>query len=360
MKVLHLSSANSWRGGEQQITYLIEGLANLGITNLLFAPKNAPITNFPDGIKVAIHTYRKLSSFNPIVGFQLKNLAQREGVDLIHIHDSHSHNYFLTATTLGLQVPAILSRRVDFPPSSKWKYNHPQIKKIICVSRKIKEIVSEVIENKNKITVIYSGIDLNKRIKPQNSLRKKYQVADNCPVIANISALAEHKDYPTFLATAEEYIHRYNDHIQFFIIGGDAGEKENIQSIIQSSGLQKNITLTGYLPDAHQYLSEIDVFLFTSKEEGLGTTLLDAMLYNTPIISTAAGGIPEIIQDGKNGLLCNIGDHNCLAQNIYHVLHTKTLRDNIIRSGVTKVKSFSKESMTEKTLEVYKSVLKSA
>lgn len=353
MKVLHLSSATSWRGGEQQITYLIEGLNKLGVKNHVFAPKDAPLTNFPNNLEVTIHTYRKISSFNPILGFQIKSIAETEHIDIIHIHDSHSHNYFVSAAYIGLKTPAVLSRRVDFSPSSGWKYNHPLIKKIICVSSYVGTVMSAIIDDKNKLVVINDGVDLDKKILPKDSLRKQFQIPDHYPIIANISALAEHKDYPTFINTVRNYIQTYGKEVIFLIIGADAGEKKNIEEQIASHQLGNQIIITGFLDRAHQYLGEIDIFLFTSKEEGMGSTLLDAMLYGTPIVSTDAGGIKDLVVNEKCGLICPVGDSHCLSKKIHLLLHTKTLRNAIIKGGLERVVAFSKEVMAKKTHAVY-------
>ena len=357
MNILHISSARSWRGGEQQIAFLIEGLNNLGITNHILAPKYSPLAQYPFGDSVHIHTYKKLSSFNPIVSFTLKSIAEKHNIDLIHIHDSHSHNYFITAHALGMKINAFLSRRVDFIPSSKSKYNHRGIAKIICVSNYVASILAPIVKNNSKLCTVHDGVDLTKKGKPITSLRKLLNIDPETKIIANISALADHKDYPTFVSTASAFLKKHKEKSVFVIVGGDAGEMENVRALIAAENLEKNILLTGWIQNAHQLLNEVDVFLFTSKEEGLGSTLLDAMLYGIPIVSTKAGGIPEVIKHYHNGLLCNIGDIECLSQGIIEVLDNKTLQKTLISNGLERVKLFSKERMASETLKVYQETI---
>lgn len=101
----------------------------------------------------------------------------------------------------------------------------------------------------------------------------------------------------------------------------------------------------------------MDVLLFTSKEEGLGTTILDAFACKVPVVATAAGGIPEIITNEKTGLLAPVGDAQTLAHYVEKILADRNLREQLIENAWQKVKYFSKENMAKKTLEVYQSLL---
>lgn len=356
MNILHLSSAKSWRGGEQQIDYLIRGLSELGVKNHLLTPYQSPLSATDMDGHAYIHTYKKLSSFNPMVSISIMNLVSRHNIDLVHIHDSHSHNYFITAAYLGLKTPAILSRRVDFPPSTKSKYNHPSIKSIICVSNYVRNIIKPILNNPKIASVIHDGVDLDKKNTDDYGFRLRHNIPPETILIANISAIAGHKDYPTFVRTADRVLQSGYDVI-FAIIGGDAGEEEKVRQMITDKRLLNKIIITGFQPEAHRILNEVDIFLFTSKEEGFGSTLLDAMLYGVPIVTTSAGGIPEMIVDNKNGLMCPVGDDECLSKNIIALIENKSLSDSIISNEQQDVTRFSAQNMASKTLLIYQEIL---
>ncbi|HAW05663.1 MAG TPA: hypothetical protein DCW83_13315, partial [Saprospirales bacterium] len=94
MNILHISSANSWRGGEQQIVYLIDELQTIGHINILMHPIHAPIGNH-NQIKnkcIAI-PYRKVISVNPWVANKIENVVSKYNIDIIHAHDSHAHTF---------------------------------------------------------------------------------------------------------------------------------------------------------------------------------------------------------------------------------------------------------------------------
>ena len=361
MNILHISSANSWRGGEQQIVYLIDELQTIGHINILMHPIHAPIGNH-NQIKnkcIAI-PYRKVISVNPWVANKIENVVSKYNIDIIHAHDSHAHTFlYLSYILFRLDCPSVVSRRVDFTisKSSLNKYNYPKIKKIICVSDKINEIITGSLASSKRIITVHSGVDLNKfKQYCRLDLRKKYNIPKHHKIVANVSAIASHKDYPTFIATAAEVLKQRND-ITFFIIGGDGGEQSMITNLINSYGLTNNIILTGYIPEAYLMISQLDIFLFPSKLEGLGTSILDAQATGVPVVSTIAGGIPELITHNHTGLLSKVGDSKNLAKNIILLLDNPDLNKRITREAQLNVSKYSKIITAQKTLGVYHSVI---
>jgi glycosyltransferase involved in cell wall biosynthesis len=250
----------------------------------------------------------------------------------------------------------ILSRRVDFPikPNrlSKYKYNHPLIRKIICVSDEIKRISSQDIKDKEKLITIHSGVDLGKfkKIKNRNFLRTQFSLNENNILIGNTSALADHKDYFTFIDTAEIISKKHKEAI--FFIMGDGPLRERIKEYIESKNL-KNIILTGFVNEIIEALSSLDIFLFTSKTEGLGTSVLDALGCGVPVVATKAGGVPEMIEHNKNGLLANTQAPKELAQSIELLINDESLRSRFNKEGKKTILNFSKEKTAAETIKIY-------
>jgi glycosyltransferase involved in cell wall biosynthesis len=361
MKILHVSSAKTWRGGEQQIIYLFEELQGLGLQQWIFCVEGSAIATYCKKNNLAHHTYKKRFAANPLIALQIKQLSQKKNIDLIHLHDAHSHTFAFMSALLGNPKPMVLSRRVDFPVRSTWlshkKYNHPSIKKIISVSAYVQSILAPAIEAQQKLISIHSGIDLHRFKYPKgNLLRQTYHISPNIKLIGNVAAIAPHKDYFTFVDTAAHLLEHHKA-LKFFIIGADAGEKELITQYIETKKLNDYFIFTGFRNDIPQILPELDVFLFTSKEEGLGTSVLDALACGVPVVATQAGGIPELIQDGKNGLLAPIKAAERLAEQVTHILENPKLKEQLIKNGKQTARSFSKQVMASKTYRVYKEVL---
>ena len=300
------------------------------------------------------------NDFDFLSALSLMKYCRQENFDLIHLHSSRSHGIAVLAAALGNRIPLVLSRRVDFAPKgnllTRWKYNHPAIKKVICVSEKIKEIISVSSVSPEKCVTVYDGIDLNRFAGrgQRGKLRNELGIAPDVKLIGNIAAIAPHKDYFTFLKTVKILSQKTNTK---FVISGDGPLRSNIESEIDAMDLRKEVFLLGFRNDLENVFADLDVLLYTSKEEGLGSTLLDAMAYGLAVVSTEAGGIPEIVKDGYNGLTAPVGDATMLASQVMRLLNDISLREQLTGNAKEFVKQFSKSVMAEKTLVIYQELL---
>lgn len=363
MTILHLSSAKSWRGGEQQIAYLIEALQSRKVKQWVFCPKGTPLHQYCLEQKIACATYRKTFSVNPYPAYLLAQLIARENIQLVHMHDSHAHSFAcIGAQLFGIKTPFVLSRRVAVPIKknafSLWKYRHPSIQRIICVSQSIKKILASAVHDQSRLTVVYDGIDLQKFAPSdrQKDLRSEYQIANDLLLIANIAAIEPFKDYFTFVDTAERLL-REKMKAHFLIIGGDGGQESALKEYIAQKELTTHFSFTGFRKDVPQILPSIDLLLFTSKMEGLGSSVLDAFACRVPVVATNAGGLPEIVIHQKTGLTASVGDAADLAKQVKTMLTNPDLRQQLTNGATAHLQQFTKTNMGKQTYQVYQQVL---
>ena len=360
MKILHISTAKTWRGGEQQLAYLLEELRDQ-CENHVICTEGSEMEAHCIAKGYTYSTSKKRFSLDPTFAKHIKQYCSANGIQLIHTHDSHAHSLSILAIKLfGNTVPLIVSRRVDFPIEKSWfshyKYNHPLVKKILCVSEEIKRITAMSIKNQSVLETVYSGIDLKKFSPRSNRLRKELQIADDVFLIGNTSALADHKDYFTFVDAAEIALQK--DPSLLFLIIGKGPKEDEISSYIRVKDLESYIQMIGFRTDVPEILADLDLFMITSKTEGLGTSILDAFATQVPVLATEAGGIPELVEDGKTGILCEIGDKSGLAEKISALKSDAALRQRLVEGATEKVKLFSKSQTAKQSLAVYSSVLK--
>lgn len=361
-RVLHLSSAISWRGGEQQLSYLHQTLQSADFEQFVLSPYNSVLyKRLLNAKKSNLIGYKKNPFTTLFLAFIIARLCKRKNIGLIHVHDSHAHSYaFISAWIFGNKTPLVVHRRVDFPVGKSWlsklKYNHKSVRTIICVSEAIKKIMSKDIINEGVLKVVYSGIDLN-RFLYKNKTKKLNQLlklSEDVIIIGNTSALAPHKDYFTFVDTAE-IILKSIPRAHFVIIGNGPLENE-VKDYFKQKELLDRVSFTGFRNDIHELLPDFDVFLMTSTTEGLGTSIIDAFACNVPVVSTKAGGIPELIEHEKSGLLAPIGNAEQLAHNVVRLLNDELLRQNIIAGAAEKLNSFTKDQMAKGIVAVYKDI----
>lgn len=362
--VLHVATALSWRGGEQQVAYLIEELNKHNVRQYVLCSTGSAMEEHCVKNSIPFFTSNKRSSFDLSYAKRIKELCVSNSIGLVHTHDSHAHTFAVVAALFGNKAKIMVSRRVDFKvsstPISKYKYNHPLIGKILCVSEKIKQITSESIEDPLKLVTVHSGIDISKFEGKTNTgkLHKEFKLSPDTKIIANVAALAPHKDYATFINTVELLKGRLLNVVYFII--GEGSEKEKIEKLIEEKSLQNDIILTGFRNDVPDLLPEIDLLLITSETEGLGTAILDAFACSVPVVATAAGGIPEIVIHNQTGLLAEVRDHAGLAENVLKMMHDKELRDKLVAGARLHLNEFTKETTAMKTLTEYLAVTGSA
>ena len=359
MRVLHISSAKTIRGGEHQICLLIRELSILGVESVLLCPSGSLLaqTNI-EGLDKLV-TYMKLSPANMFVSAFIKRLAAQEKIDIIHFHDPHSHQYgYYSYRLFANKVPSIVTRRVSFSvkTTSKPYYQIDNLKKIICVSNSVKASLSNLVIDESRLSVIPSGIELEVA-DWKKSLRDKLKIDSDVMLIANLAAIAPQKDYVTFINTASEFLLKYNSKVKFLIIGGDGGVMDMIKSKVKKLNLENDILFTGFIPDAHNYLPEIDMLLSTSISEGLGNTIMEAMKYEVPIVATKCEGTIDLVQDNHSALLADIGDSNRLAQLIIKLLEDEALAKKLTDNAKFSVKKYDIKKTTEQVNSLYAEVL---
>ncbi|MCB0713501.1 MAG: glycosyltransferase family 4 protein [Ignavibacteriae bacterium] len=359
MRVLHISTPSTWRGGEQQVFWLLSEQRRQGLKVGLMTPTGSVLGEKAKEAEPLLFSFRRRGAFDPVAAWHLRRICRGEQFDIIHAHDSHAHTLaVLSASLFGNPLPVFVSRRVDFPASSgglgKSKYHHPKVKGFICVSKAIKSVMLKSGIDAAKLHVVRSGIDI-KRFEGRGDgrLRREFGIPPDVPIVANLSAIAPHKDYPTFVKAAEYFL-ATNGRARFLIIGGDGGEEETMRGLVQEKGLQNDLIFTGFRNDVPDILPEVDLFLITSKTEGLGTTILDAFAAGVPVVATKAGGIPEIVRHRETGLLADLGDSQVLATYLHEMLNDAALRGGIIERSKQWVRMFSKEKVAEETLKIYR------
>lgn len=357
--IIHLSSADIWRGAEQQIIYLYQGLKDKGYHQTIYCSDKGVLAQYCIENNIPHISYNRESGLNLHLVSLIRKASQNQEVDIFHIHDPHAHHAYILAYLLGIKTSAILHRRVDFPTAknifSASKYAISGIKKIICVSQRVKEIFKDNEKIFQKCEVIYDAVDFKnfQKIGGRNILEKEFPQLKDKFIVANIAALVDHKDYPTFLKAIHYLIKTLGEkNIKVLIIGKGA-EEENIRKLIKDYHLKEDVILLGHRENIAHLLNGIDVYAFTSKMEGFGSTILEVMSAKVPIIATHIGGPAEILIHRKSALISNVGDYISIAQNIAELKNNSSLKQSLIHQAFEEVKQFSIENYINQVEQIY-------
>ncbi len=355
--VLHVDTERGWRGGERQVLWLADALARRGHRTWVAARPKEPLAlgAVERGLNLVPCAPRSELAF--LAARELRRLVRREGIAVVHAHTGHAVALAALAT-LGKRVAMVLTRRVDFRlranPLTRWKYGRADA--IIAISSAVADaLVASGIE-RHRITVVPSGIDLERRIEPASSdALAKLGVNGSRPLVVMVAALVQHKDPLNFVRAVAE-ARRTVPALQALMVG-DGPLRAAVESEIQRLALGGAIRVAGTRADADELLAAADIVVLSSEEEGLGTVLLDAMALGRPVAATRGGGIPEIVVDGETGLLASIHDPAALGAAIAAIATDEGLARRLGDAGRRRAAEFSVERTAERTAEVYARVV---
>lgn len=191
----------------------------------------------------------------------------------------------------------------------------------------------------------------------RQSLRRRLQQEAHPPRVLFVGGNMQRKGLPLLLRAAPAMLQRIPN-IEFWIVGRDRAEKM-LRQMGSQLGIDTHVHFLGWKSQAElvDLYAQADVFIMPSLVEAFGVAFLEAMAAGLPVIGAAVGGIPEIIEDGKNGRLIPPGDEGKLVETVVEMLSSPALQSQFREEGLKTVKQFSVERMMSETYKIYWDVL---
>jgi glycosyltransferase involved in cell wall biosynthesis len=358
MRSVHVDTARTWRGGQNQVLLTVTGLSELGHQAVLVAHEAGELRRrASEGLRFIGFSPR--SEFDVHAAWQLAKVFGELQPEVVHAHDPMAVS--LSAMALQMKgAPAeppliVASRRVDFHLKrhafSKWKYRHVDV--FIAASDLIRTILIDDGIQPERIEVVHDGVDvaaIDKR--PAVDAHAAFWLPSGAALVGNVAALAAHKGQRHLVGAAALVVRKFPD--TRFLIVGEGELRDALERQIKDLGLERHVILTGFRSDALGLMKSFDVFAMSSLTEGLGSAILEAMASSRAVVATRAGGIPEAVRDGRTGLLVPPHDEAALADAIVQLLADPALRERLGKSGRARViEEFSVDRLVSGTAEVY-------
>jgi glycosyltransferase involved in cell wall biosynthesis len=357
---LHIDTARTWRGGQNQVLLTVNGLREIGQRAALVAHPDGELRKrAAEGLELV--PLAPKSEMDLTAAWRLNRVIKRLKPDVIHAHDAHGVAMAGLALSLGAasakdgEPPLVVSRRVDFHlrsnSFSRWK--HRQVDCFIAASEAIRHMLIADGVPENRTVTVHEGIDVEHvRAAPLVDVHQAFFLPHGAPVVGNIAALVPHKGQRHLIEAAHIVVQKLPD-VRFVILG--EGElREALERLIKEYRLEKHVLLPGFRTDVLGCLKSFDLFVMSSVTEGLGTSLLDAMACSRPIVATTAGGIPEVVEEGVTGLLVPPRDHTAMADAIVALISDQSRRRQMGDAGFARVNDrFTVERMVAATAAVY-------
>jgi len=342
LSVLHVNTGRAWRGGERQTLLCAARLSPFDFSSCIAAPAVSPLIERARKAGITTARFSPRGGLDIFAALALRRIIKNVRADIVHAHTAHAHTYAALAC-LGLRRTALIAtRRVDSPlsrnPLSRLKYGRCDA--VIAISENIRRACIDAGVPPAKVVRIYSGIDLSvPRQCGDRSAVLAVPPGHTTSVIAGtVAALTPEKDIATLVDAAAIALRSRGD-ILFYIVG-DGPQRRMLAEQARRLGIDKNVVFTGFRDDAEQCIAAFDIFVLPSKSEGLGSSVLDAMASGKAIAASRAGGVPEMIDHGVNGLLFAPGDAAGCAACIVRLAQEPLLRRALGAAALKRVVVF--------------------
>ncbi|XDD51873.1 glycosyltransferase [Leptospira sp. WS92.C1] len=358
--ILHIDTETGWRGGERQLLLLAEGLKKRKIPQLVLGKPGSALERRCSDHNLPFVALEMRGEWDLASVKTIRALVQEKKIRLIHTHTAKAHTLALFAKSKLPQTRLVVSRRVDFSIRknlfSIWKYKSKRNDLFLTVSNKIREILLRDGVDPAKTVTVHSGIDFSftKKLPDPARYKKEFSIKKDTIVIGNVAALVDHKDQKTLLHAVSKIDSSKNFKL---LIVGEGDLRKELETLANTLGIHDRVVFTGYREDVPDILSLFDIFTLTSKEEGLGTSVLDAMAVGLPVVATKGGGIGEMLTHEKGSYLAEVGDSDSLAKYYEILIDDSRLRKSFGLFNKESVKRFSIKNTIRKTELAYYSFL---
>jgi len=352
VRIAHIDTEKGWRGGEQQVVSLCEALAALGHENVVVLRKNSALQERLKDKGTSFIFSQSWGEWDILSANNVRSKLRKKNVEIVHAHTAHGVA-LAAAATLGTTIPIVATRRLDFHlcknTFSRWKYG--RVQKIIAVSNCIQKILIEDGIPQEKISMIPDGVDFRRFDSIIPVSKRELGFPEDSILIGQVAALVPHKDPTTFVRAIAE-LHKNQPMVRAVILG--EGELRSvIESEVKYLGLENVVRLLGFRRDVLNHLAGFDLFCLSSVEEGLGSSILDAMALRVPVVATNAGGIPEMIKHEVTGYLAESGNPHSLSLALERALTERTKNHYIIENAFRKCREFDISRTASDVEQIY-------
>jgi len=358
MRILHVNAGEVWSGIEQRIFFVAKYLKDRGIYCALGISPASPLWNKAEEESIPLHPLciKRKWDFGAIV--DLRRIIKKEKIDILHTHRSTDH--WLGALSARFLPVKIVRTRHNFTSIPNNICNsilyHRWTHHFILVAEKIRDNLQRIGIPPSRVSVIHSAVDVERFPGRKGVLREELRISNGIPLVGMVGRIREHKDYPTFLEFARLLLKDFPG--AHFVIAGEGPLENEIRRRAEMMGLGKRVHFIGGREDIADVISSFDVFVLTSKIEGSPAVIKEAMLCRVPVVATCVGGIPEIIEDGRDGLLVESGNPFQIKDAVTFIITHPEERKRMIENAERKILyHFHPYILGRETLRVYEKIL---
>lgn len=293
---------------------------------------------------------------------KMAEVAQRENLDILHVHYAIPHAIcaILAKQMVGDKLKVVTTLHgtditvLGYDPSLSGmiRFGIEKSDAVTAVSNDLVKETNELIVTSKPIHTVYNFIDNRMYHKKDcQSLKKEYQIKEHEKVIIHVSNFRSVKRVPDVVKSFALISKQIDAKL---LLLGDGPEYSTVCQLIKELGLQDKVLLLGSQKQVADFLSISDLMLLLSEKESFGLVLLEAMACHVPVIGTNAGGIPEVIEDGKTGFICPVGEIEQIAAKACKILTDDHLRNQMALKSFERANTyFNQEAIVSQYEDIY-------
>ncbi len=363
MRILQISSASSFGGGERYAVDLSNSLAARGHDLFAAVRPQSPIT---DHLKIPTRNIKTIPLRNALDAQSaraLGRIVKENEIDVVHAHMARDYSLAAYASRSNPKAKFIVTRHVLFPLNRIHRRTLSKATKVIAVSGAVaRQLSSQQIVSDEKIALVPNGIDVDRYANAckdfdRVGFLKRKQLPTDCMLIGSIGELRRLKRHDDFIRAAA-VVAREVANAHFVIAGVDTSPTEEnrkpLLDLVAELNLTDRVHFLGWLDDAEQLLCSLDALVSASETESFGLSIAEAMAAGTPVVATRTEGAQEVVNDQETGLLVEIGDVKQMAAALVGLLGNDEMRKQMGERAANRVRDrFSLTRMVDEIEKIY-------
>jgi glycosyltransferase involved in cell wall biosynthesis len=363
MNILFINSTRTWGGGETWLLQVCEGLQRRGHRVVVACRADSDLHRRLEDSAFDFFPLKHWGDFSPRSIAKLWKLIRQYEIDVICTNMEKELRLGGIAAQLA-GVPIVPSREVDVPIKStrinRYFYRRVASDVIVNSHATLNTLLNSAPWlDRERLHVVWKGIDSSAVTRGSlPSLRDRFHFSPKDCIIGFVGRLDVQKGIPTLLEAMRIVIGSVPN--ARLVLAGEGNLREMIVAFTRRHALEEHIFLAGFCPDVTRFLDEIAFLVMPSYWEGFGYAAIEAMAARKAVIGTYASSLPEIIDDGKTGVLVTPRSADQLAAAIVRLASASGLRNEMGSAGAVKVRTnFSVLTMVEKTEAVFHETIRS-
>jgi glycosyltransferase involved in cell wall biosynthesis len=364
-----LAGSAGYGGGERYLEWLFEGLDRSRYRPLLITPEPGPFADKMTARRIATRLVRLEPLFNPLALLRLVLVLREERVTILQTHGARANVYGRLAGWLA-GVPCVVStvhnsiKDYEVSPFARWCYETalrvtaPLAHRLICVSEAIRrDVIQSCPAVAARAITIYNGVGRARLQRNGQGVRVRAEWrCERGPVLVVVARLTEQKGHRYLLRALPALLAQWPRLTCLFV--GEGPCHESLQQAAEQSGVRQACRFVGATEAVTEFYAAADVVVLPSLSEGFPFVVLEALAMGKPVVATRVNGVPEIIEDGRTGLLVEPRDAAALEQAIARMLRQPEEAARMALAGQAAVAArFTAERMVRETAAALEAAL---